>query len=271
MIPATVWLASYPKSGNTWLRVLLDNWFADSAGPSDINNLTPLEWSPNNPTRFASATLLPAAELLPGEIEQLRAPATQLIASEIGHRRTALVKIHNAYTPAFGPGVARAAIYLVRDPRDVVPSLAAHLNISIEQAIDTLNSPTAILGVSSSRVPRQLPQPLSDWSGHVRGWLDESDLRIHVVRYEDLPGAFAGVLEFLGQPPDASRLEKAIRYSRIEELQSQERAKGFKEGERERPFFRQGRSGAWRHVLTPSQTARIESTHAHQMQRFAYV
>lgn len=268
MTPGTTWLASYPKSGNTWLRVFLDNWFAASDTPADINSLSAQTWSPNDPTRFESATLVPPEALLPSEIEALRAPAAELLASEL--ESPAIVKLHNAYAPAFGAPVAQAAIYIVRDPRDVVPSLASHLNISIDQAIDTLNAPATVISRSERRLQRQLPQTLSDWSSHVRGWLDEANLPVHLVRYEDLPGAFAGVLEFMGEPRDPIRFDRAVRHSRLEELQRQERANGFKERQSEAPFFRQGQSGAWRQTLTPAQAARIESAHFPQMHRLAY-
>jgi aryl sulfotransferase len=128
-----------------------------------------------------------------------------------------------------------------------------------------------MLGRSARRHRRQLPQPLGDWSGHVRGWLEECDVPVHVVRYEDLPGAFGGVLQFLGEAPDAERMERAIRHSRLEELQRQEAAHGFKERQSEAAFFRQGEVGAWRRTLRPDQVRRIEAAHGAMMQRFGYL
>jgi aryl sulfotransferase len=269
MTAATTWLASYPKSGNTWLRVLLDNWSASSAVPVDINNLSAQEWSPNSPSRFESATLLSPDVLLPAEVEELRGPANRLIASEI--HRPAVVKIHNGFTPGLGAGVAHSVVYVVRDPRDVVPSLAAHLGISIDAAINKLNSPSTALSPPDQRRRRQLPQSLGDWSGHVRGWLDMSGLPLHLVRYEDLPDAFEGVLRFLGKPHDPVRIKQAIHHSRLEELQRQEAAQGFKERFSAEPFFRQGKAGSWRLVLTPDQTRRIESAHGPTMHRLGYL
>lgn len=269
MTPGTTWLASYPKSGNTWLRVLLANWYSDAAEPADINELAPQEWSPNNPARFASATLLAADELSTEEIEALRGETNRLLAGEM--EGTAVVKVHNAYTAAFGAGVARGAIYVVRDPRDVAPSLAAHLGVTLDEAIATMNSTVAALGRGKGKHRRQLPQPLRDWSGHVRGWLEECDVPVHVVRYEDLPGAFGGVLQFLGEAPDAERMERAIRHSRLEELQRQEAVHGFKERQSEAAFFRQGQAGAWRRTLRPEQARRIEAAHGAMMRRLGYL
>jgi aryl sulfotransferase len=249
--------------------VLLANWYSGATAPADINDLGPMEWSPNSPASFASATLLGPDELLPEEIEELRGSVNRLLASEV--TGAAVVKVHNAYTEAFGAGVADGVIYVVRDPRDVAPSLAAHLGVTLDEAIATLNSPSAALGRGKGKHRRQLPQALSDWSGHVRGWLEECGLPVHVVRYEDLPGAFSGVLRFLGEAPDEERMERAIRHSRLEELQRQEAAHGFKERQSEAAFFRQGKAGAWRRTLGPEQVRQIEAAHGAMMQRFGYL
>ncbi|MBL8214780.1 MAG: sulfotransferase domain-containing protein [Bryobacterales bacterium] len=268
MIPGITWLASYPKSGNTWLRVFLDNWFGNRAEAVDINSLRGGECSPNSRERFESATLLEPDDLLPEEIEPLRLPVMRLLASETPG--SPLVKVHNAYTPAFGSSTARAAIYIVRDPRDVVPSLAAHFGIGIHEAVEFVNG-RSVLGQTGQRWHRQLPQMLEDWSGHAHSWLDRCDVPLHVVRYEDLPGAFVGVLRFLGEDAeDTARLTTAIAHSRLEELQRQESEKGFKERLNATPFFRKGKAGAWREVLTPNQAARIERAHGETMARFGY-
>lgn len=268
MTPGITWLASYPKSGNTWLRVLLDNWFGNRAEAADINALSGAECSPNSRARFASATLLEPDDLLPEEMERVRLPVLRLLASETPG--SAVLKVHNAYTPAFGSESARAAIYIVRDPRDVVPSLAAHFGIGIEEAVEFVNHP-GVLGQTGAHWQRQLPQLLSDWSGHVRGWVDGCDVPLHVVRYEDLPGAFSGVLRFLGEDPeDTARLITAIGHSRLEELQRQEAEKGFKERLNATPFFRKGKAGGWREVLSAAQALRIERAHGEMMARFGY-
>jgi hypothetical protein len=96
------------------------------------------------------------------------------------------------------------------------------------------------------------------------------------LRYEDISAdpraAFHDVVRFLGEDPAPERLEQAIAFSSFESLRAQECERGF----RERPpalaaFFRSGRSGGWRDVLTPAQAARIERDHGREMARFAYI
>jgi hypothetical protein len=83
--------------------------------------------------------------------------------------------------------------------------------------------------------------------------------------------AFSRMAEFLGLKPPRKRLEKAIELSSFKSLRSQEDKKGF--GEKSPfadKFFREGRSGQWRDVLTPAQVEKVVSTHKEQMQRFGY-
>ena len=97
------------------------------------------------------------------------------------------------------------------------------------------------------------------------------------MRYEamaaDPAGAFGALLAYLGEPADADRLERAIRFSAFDELRAQERAGGFVErpADATAPFFRKGQPGEWRTVLTPEQRARIERDHGGVMRRFGYL
>jgi hypothetical protein len=99
---------------------------------------------------------------------------------------------------------------------------------------------------------------------------------LHVVRYEDLhqhPAKFfRGIAKFLGLQPPRERLKRAIRHSSFKVLRGQEDKHGFVErsvhAER---FFRQGKMGVWRKILTPGQVERVVKAHGEQMERFGYL
>lgn len=120
-----------------------------------------------------------------------------------------------------------------------------------------------------------MPQPLLGWSGHVTSWLDQTDVPVHTVSYEDLQadtaGAFAGALEFLGETAGRERLLRAVRHARFRELQRQESQSGFRERLSAAPFFRRGQAGAWREELTAEQARRIEDGNRAVMQRLGYL
>jgi aryl sulfotransferase len=192
------------------------------------------------------------------------------------------VKLHDAFrlgadgAPLLGLGRARGAVYLIRDPRDVAISLAHHNGSSIDAAIRLLNSPDGALADKPTRRFRQLPQVTGDWSGHVDGWMGQSSLPLHAIRYEDLLADTAGILSkalrFLDIEADPARIGRAVRFADFQELRRQERAEPFVEGwaKSSAPFFRSGRAGAWREVLSDAQSAAIEAAHGPVMRRFGY-
>jgi hypothetical protein len=165
----------------------------------------------------------------------------------------------------------------VRDPRDVAPSLANHNRTSIDDAIAFMNDRDAGFCVKTTRQHNQLRQQLPGWSGHIESWLDQSDIPVHLVRYEDMQadpaGVFARALAFAGRAASAEEIARAVRFADFAQLQAQERDKGFREAPRPQPggtFFRRGQTGAWRDELTAAQIERIETEHAGMMRRLGY-
>lgn len=275
-----VWLASFPKSGNTWFRILLANLVGGDRGPSDINDLEERGGTASSREEFEAQTLLDSGLLSHEDIDDLRPSVYTAIAAEASEQRW--VKVHDAYTvnssgePLFGRRIALSAVYLVRDPRDVAISLAYHNGTTIDEAIALMNAADGALCRSRKGMAPQLRQRLTGWGGHVTSWLDQSDVPVWPVRYEDMVAApaecFAGALGFAGRSPAHSDVERAVRHASFGELQRQERDTGFAERmSRTAPFFRAGRSGAWRETLTAAQAGAIEQCHGVVMERLGYV
>ena len=255
-----IWLASFPKSGNTWFRILLANLTAGESGPADINNLDERGGIASSRDEFEAATMLDSGLLSHDDIDCLRPRVYEAIAAEASEQRW--IKVHDAYTatpggePLLGRNVARAAVYLVRDPRDVAVSLAHHNSTSIDDAIKLMNAADSALCRGLKGLAPQLRQKLTGWSGHVTSWLDQTDVPVHTVRYEDLVAAPAeclgAALAFAGRSATPSDIERAVRHADFAELQRQESEKGFAERmSRTTPFFRGGRAGGWRETLAP--------------------
>ena len=194
------------------------------------------------------------------------------------------MKTHDAYTltqagePLLGGAQgADGAVVIVRDPRDVAPSLANHNGSTIDRAVAFMADAQACFSGKIDRQSNQLRQKLPGWSGHVGSWLDQSDIPVHLVRYEDMiadtAGALRGALKFSGRPASHEQISRAVRLADFAKLRQQELEKGFREGPRpwrRGNFFRRGEAGAWRDELTVEQVARIEAAHAPMMQRLGY-
>ncbi len=95
------------------------------------------------------------------------------------------------------------------------------------------------------------------------------------MRYEDMVErpleTFGATAAFLGLRPSRERLTRAIENSSFDKLRAQEAAAGFEErSEKSERFFREGRVGQWREIMTPDQVDRLAGAHQEQMRRFGY-
>ncbi len=270
-----VWIASYPKSGNTWIRAFLHNYIRQGDAPCDINALTDLTAADVNAERYQRYDPRPASQYAIADVQRMR----RLVHRDLTalDKTLVFVKTHNARlqvagAPLITPEVTAGAIYILRDPRDVAVSYSAHLGRSIDETIARMADPEAATGGTDAKVYERH----SSWSAHVRSWTHPPDALTRVLRYEALvaapEAAFAELIGWLGQPPPPARLQRAIRFSDIAELRRQEAAKGFAErvAGAIAPFFGAAQPGGWRTVLSTAQRARIERDHGPVMARFGY-
>jgi aryl sulfotransferase len=280
-IGRVVWLASYPKSGNTWLRLLIGNYLSDRDGPIDINQIDLNSPYPIRRDFLEEETFIDPSLLKFDEVNRTRARVMEDFVQRSGAAN--YVKTHDQHqactdgTPLFGRGYGWSAVYIVRDPRDVAVSLAFHNNTSIDEAIAKLNNPKQCIGGYRAGRRKHVQQLTGDWSAHVASWADQSDIEVHILRYEDLQvnpvGTFGAIISFMGLECRAEQVERAVRYADFRVLQRQERQSGFLERppESTAPFFRSGRAGAWAEVLTTAQSAAITAAHQPMMKRFGYL
>lgn len=273
-----VWLASYPKSGNTWTRTFLHNLVHVTSGEMQAQQINEL-----NQFSTGSASLALFEEILgfapttkhQDQIAAARARVQQYIADAVEgliflKTHQALVKDRGHVTINFA--VTAGAIYIVRNPLDVAISYSHHLGQSIDDTIAFMNLQNA--ETSSSK--KQVYEVYGSWSQHVLSWTRKPHPAIYVMRYEDMLNdpkkTFSALARHLLFKPSDGQLADAIDRSSFERLREQEEKDGF----RERPegaerFFREGRAGQWKEVLTPAQIQRVVDAHGEQMQRFGYL
>ena len=275
------WLASYPKSGNTWLRVFLTNLRRDGDAPADINDLE-RGLLASGRVSFESAVPCEAVDLTHEEVDRLR-PLVYLDYAQRANEPYLFCKVHDACSilptgqPLFPPHATAGVIYLIRNPLDVCVSFAHHMDCrDYNQVISWMANPDYMLAGERDRTQEQLRQCLSTWSGHVLSWVDGPLERRLILRYEDMQAvpleSFAAAAAFVGLPHDPERIGRAIRFSSFDELQRQEQKRGFSDGVRAgKSFFRKGKVGSWREELTTPQIARLIEDHHDVMVRFGYL
>ncbi len=273
-----VWLASYPKSGNTWLRAFLANLIANRADPlfpDQIRNYTDSEARAD---RFTELAGRPNTELSIAEIAALRSQVQTLIAQHA--QGTRLLMTHNFCGsfeghPQINWQVTAGAIYVVRNPLDVAVSMTHHFGLALEEAIERLEDER----VASVNDELFVSHIIGSWSAHVKGWAEAAERapgKVIVLRYEDLLDRptkyFAKAAKLIGLGLDKARIERAVRHTTFQTLSGLEKRHGFVEAVDEKTrFFFKGRANQWREVLSREQVARVVRDHREQMARFRYL
>lgn len=275
MPKSLMWLASYPKSGNTWMRAFLANYIFNLEQPVPVNQLSRVG--------IGDAITLAHRRVAGGNFDPTDARQTVAVRVKMLETVNAngadlnLIKTHNQNAAAFGVELiprrlTRGAIYILRDPRDMALSYASHHGFSIEETVERLRRPDNATAGNDYNVH----QFLGNWSDHVRSWIRARGFPVLAVRYEDMLAdpkeSFAKVVEFVGLTPDATRLDKAIAFSSFDQLRAQEAKSGFVENsDKQERFFRSGKAGVWRDQLPASLAEQIASDHRRVMEQFHYL
>ncbi len=270
-----IWLASYPKSGNTWTRAFLHNYIRQGEGAHDINDMTSLTSTDNAPGWYRDLIDKPQEEWTPEDVDRARPQAHQSIHdSADGY---VFLKSHSALVahngvPMITMRLTAGAIYIVRNPLDVAVSYSHHMSASLDETIALMGKPGRWLEPHEKGVY----QILGSWSENVASWTGKPNRSLFVMRYEDMLAnpyeTFGELTGWLGLGGDPAQLRRAVELSSFAELQKQESAAGFKEKPKNAEvFFREGKAGQWQTVLTRNQVRRLLNDHRTQMARFGYV
>lgn len=275
-----VWIASYPKSGNTWMRVYLYHLMRIMGGlPRTENDLHHLDRASTYEARlyglFEQFLGKPLVAATRKEVTVIRPQVQAAIVQRSSG--VALIKTHNILghlggVPIINLAVSAGTIYIVRDPRDIALSLANHLGAPIDEAITVLSTP----GYGTENKAEVAFEIWGSWSEHTLSWTMRPHEAVIVVRYEDLINdpttAFTAVARHLRQKPAPEQIAEAIDLSAFRELRDQEAKGDFRErSERADRFFREGRAGEWREKLSAAQVQRIVDAHGEQMRKFGYL
>jgi hypothetical protein len=273
-----IWIASYPKSGNTWLRALLSSYLATET-EFDFNNLLGSSLAENRHL-FDEILGVPSSELSNKDIDLLKPTFLQLLSEQVPERT--FIKTHHKFqysasgAPYFSRKSARCAIYLVRDPTDVAVSYAAFIGETTANIVQRMGQTDAVIDRTTSGISSTMPCPLGDWGGHVAGWMDQTEVPVLAIKYEDLLAdtetTFGRILDFAGIENDPGRVRNSAEECSFARLAAQEQEHGFTAIPVSKDvFFRKGTSGDGRRTLDHRQVERIERDQRETMTRLGYL
>ena len=274
-----IWLASYPKSGNTWFRVFLTNLLYEADNPANINDLAETSISSSRKV-FDDYTGLSSSDLTFEEIDKLRPDVYRMQSEE--SNELIFKKAHDKFywvdkdQPLFPPEITKGAIYFIRNPLDVLVSFAYHSAKPVYKMISSINDSNYAFCDKNDKLQNQLRQILGSWSDHTISWISQDLIPIHIMRYEDLVNntfnTFKQAVQFIGLEKSDKQIKIAIAKSSFSVLSEQEKRDGFREKMiRTKSFFRKGQIGDWKNHLSEQKKKKIVFNNKEIMLKFKYL
>ena len=286
-----IWLASYPKSGNTWMRYLISNYFFNSEKKFNFKIAKAIK---NFPTEDQMKSIVSKSEILKNPFsianywiqaqEELKIQSTQFKNQTNSQQYTAFLKTHNALVSInnksfTNENLSLAIIQIVRDPRDVVISYSNFANSSYDEIIREMTSDKLMYRMDQSIDPPRV-QITGSWKFHYISWkTGVPNIPRILVKYEDLlsntEDEFYKIIEFLSRllnfKINMDQLKFSIECSSFKILSKNEKKYGFHEIKNDRPFFRKGKKNQWQEKLTQSQIIKIENEFKDEMKFLGYL
>lgn len=272
-----IWLASYPKSGNTWMRLFLTSYLGGQ-DQTDINK----DLVDNHQCNRRSLASLIARKKITDfselDVSRVRVGMQRLYAR---FPQKLIIKTHGAIAnfrgyPTFDAESTYKSIVVLRNPLAVLPSYAHHMGLDIDTAIISMARRNTILGETSNN---RLPVFLGSWTDFTRSWIAARQMMSAIlVKYEDMKAdpekAFGSVLSHIGMPSDPERMQRAIEATSFDKLKAQDIKTGFKErtkADKSVVFFRSGKVDGWRKELTEEQILATIHNHWDVMEQLDYI
>tara|TARA_B100000029_G_C17545826_1_gene948389 strand:+ start:873 stop:1706 length:834 start_codon:yes stop_codon:yes gene_type:complete len=275
-----IWLSSYPKSGNTYIRSFLSAYFFTKNGIFDFELLKSIEQFPDKQffNGFIKTKKEASEKWLPLQREIIKS------------KKVKFLKTHSAYgsydnNPFTSSEVTIGGIYIVRDPRNVISSLMNHFTLKEEEALEMLMDQNR--GIKSKDNNFATYVFLSSWANHFKSWTNIKSFRTILIKYEDLQNnnekAFISLIKFINnllnnnEGIDYQKFNKALETTNFDFLKKKESEKGFlesmfsEEKGKKIPFFNLGFKNNWKESLDKEIIKKIEKHFRKEMKELEYL
>ncbi len=282
-----IWLASYPKSGNTLVRALLGSYFFSNDGIFSFESIKNIKQFPHvGLFENLGVDVKNENEIVKNYIKA-QASINQKNAIQFLKTHSYLFNINN--NPFTDLDNTLGAIYIVRDPRNVVTSYAHHNSISIKESAERMVNSIHYGGnVDSEHISDRTKVYLGSWSSNYNSWKSfQSPGKYLLVKYEDLVNkkeemliemlTFIHKLKNINFSVDPKKIKNVIESTDFEKMKKLEKKEGFieskvnpKTGEKI-PFFNLGVKNMWKNILDDETREKIENSFKDEMRELGYL
>ena len=282
-----IWIASYPKSGNTWLRALLSSYFYSANGEFKEHLLKKIDQFPTK--KYFRKFKFDQNKI--GDTCQYWIKAQEEINKE---KEIKFFKTHNAFGKINNYDFTNkenslGCIYIVRDPRNVITSVKNHYELDDDKALKWMTNEKQFLydvdkvkdaGFSDF-------QFISSWNLNYKSWKVQKKIPLKLVRYEDLLNetytVFMDILKFVNKVTDnAEKINKlkvkaALNTTVFEKLKKKEVDSGFSESipsqnnkNKKISFFNLGPKNDWRKILNKDTKEKLDNFFKNELEELSY-
>ena len=254
-----IWISSYPKSGNTYLRSFLSSYYYSKDGKFDFNQLLNINQFPSpSYSNIKSYTYVDAAKNWINDQKKF-----------FTKEKLFFLKTHNSLEEYFGYKFTQSsetlgAIYIVRDPRNVISSMCNHYSMDYNEAYNKIVNQNSSLSRKNSDESVSNFSFLGSWSNHYRSWKNNFEFKTLIIKYEDLEkdayNEFWKILTFIGEltgknePINKKKFENSLNSTNFSNLRKKEKLHGFAESllykkNNKTNFFNLGFENKWQEIL----------------------
>ena len=281
-----IWLASYPKSGNTWVRAFISAYYYSNDGKFDFSLLSNIKQFPD-------------VEFFDDKISNIDEASAQWMNAQRKINKNKKIKIFKTHSclgnykdrPFTTSETTLGGIYIVRDPRNVFTSIKNHFSMNDDEALDMITDKKR--GLISDKGIYSSYAFISSWSNHYLSWIENNQFRRLIVKYEDLLSnnyeTFRDIIVFINtlinrtDGVDKKKLHKAIESTDFNLLKKKEMIEGLDKSvtsfkkwrnihkENKNQFFNLGPDNIWQNKIDKKSLKKIENLFHKEMIKLGYI
>lgn len=279
------WIASYPKSGNTWLRSLLSSYYYSEDGIFNQKLLDKISQFPEKKyfidCDYDSSVVTDTSKFWIKAQEKINQD-----------KKLKFFKTHNILGAIDGNNFTNikntiGGIYIVRDPRNVITSLKNHYEMNIDKALKFMMDEKKFIYDYHKVDDYSDFQFISSWEKNYKSWINQNNIPIKIIKYEDLYNktfnVFKDIIEFINKTVnnkdqfDKKKAKNSIQSSSFDRLKNIEKSDGFVESvlsknvSKKIPFFYLGPNNDWKKIFDKKYQKKLNINFERNLKELDYI